>query len=340
MKNKIKFKHTSFFVLGLLLWLFMGFSYGSADYYSYESYFERTASGIDVFAVEPGYIFLNLIAYKAGLNFTGFLAIYTLIAFLLISSSLSRYAKSPNLALFAYLCYPFFLDVTQIRHFMVSAIIIYSVRFLEEFSTKNLLKFCVCIVVAATQQITALIYLLLLLSFLSTTLLKKITVYGAILLALVVHLIPRTGLFQVIMDLRDVEKIYDSGMSGIQLYLYAVFFISLISLCVFLKKKSLEDAIQTDFLLKISLISLLFIPFLLLDFQYTRFFRGVIILIYICITNLLSTYRYIQDRALFKFIFVFLLSAVGLKLFGPSSGYYDYVTYPILSNNHFFEFIF
>lgn len=333
-------KKHCYFIL-IVLWILMGFSYGTADYGSYESYFERTASGAEVLSVEPGYIFLNYLADKVGLNYKGFLAIYSLIAFLLIGSTLKRYAKCPNFVLFAYFCYPFILDVTQIRHFMVSAIVIYAIRFLEYFSLKNLFKYLVCILIASTQQITAIIYFLLLLAYIpSLSLLKNICLVGSASLLFLVRLIPNTQVFHVIMGLRNAEKIYEFGMSGSQLLLYIVFYLTLLLLCIVMSKRTTNYFNGSEILHKVCYLSFLLIPFLLLDFQYTRFFRGIIILIYIYLTNILSSFKSVQDRKVSLLLMLFMFFAVGFKIFGPHSGYYSYLTSPIFSNNYIFGFLF
>lgn len=339
LRSKNRRKSVLFFAI--LLWLLMGFSSGTSDYYMYESYFVRSAAGIDVVSVEPGFILLNRFASRIGLDFVCFLALYSLIAFCLIGSAISRYARFPNLVLFAYFCYPFILDITQIRHFMVSAIVIYSVRYLEEFSVRNALKYSLCVLIASTQQITAFIYLFFLLAYIpSLSLLKKISIWGSIALIFCVQSIPNTVLYSAIIGLRDAEKVYDVGMSGSQLYLYVGFFLFLIGSCVLFRKQSLYSFFQNDVLYKVCLISVLFIPFLSLDFQFTRFFRGVIILIYIYITNVFGTQKSMQNKTSLTIIFVILLFAVGFKLFGPGSGYFESLTNPVFTKNKLFSILF
>lgn len=341
LRDKYIVNNKSFIAFAIFLWILIGFSYGSADYFMYESYFERVAGGVEVKSVESGYIFLNWIAKEIGLKYSGFVAVYSFIAILLIASTLNRYAKFPKLVLLAYFCYPFFLDVTQMRHFMVSAILIFSIRYLENYSLKNLLKYCACILIASTQQITAFIYFFLILAYLpSLNFLKKVCVSFAVVLSFFIHIIPKSGLYIAIIGLREGNKDYDAGMYGAQLYLYVAFFVSLVLLATVLRRKTSYYNFQNDFLYKICLISLLFIPFLLLDFQYTRFFRGFIIIVYIYLTNVLGSQKNQQNRLAYLIFFMFALFAVGLKLFGPSSGYYNLLTYPILNNNYFFEFLF
>lgn len=341
LKNKNIFKNKSFIAVGICLWILIGFNYGSADYFMYESYFERVADGVEVLSVEPGYVFLNWIANEAGLKYAGFVAIYSFAAITLIASTLNRYAKYPKLVLLAYFCYPFLLDITQMRHFLVSAIVIFSIRYLENYSLRNLLKFCACILIASTQQITAFIYIFLLLAYFpSLNLLKNVCIWGAVLLSFFVNLVPQSSLYLAIIDLREVDKIYDAGMSGTQLYLYVTFFVLLILLGAVLRRKTSYYNFENDFLYKICLISLLFIPFLLLDFQFTRFFRGVIIIVYMYLTNVFSSQINQHNRLVYLILFIFVLFAVGFRLFGPSSGYYNTLTYPIFNNNYFFEYIF
>lgn len=331
--RKVIRNNKSFIIIALLLWIIIGFSSGTADYYQYSEFFDRVASGFELLSVEYGYVFLISMASKLGMDYPQFISIYTFIAILLIALTVIRYAKKPSLVLLFYFCYPFFLDVTQLRHFMISAIVIYAIKYLEKFSIRNLIIYILCILIASTQQITAFIYLLMLIVYLpSNRIFTIICLWGSIVLSLFVTLLPNTVLFKAIVGLRNVDKYYASGMNGMQLYLYVSFFLLLIIICLFLARKHTETVLRYGLLHKICFVSLLFIPFLLLDFQYTRFFRGVIVLLYIYLTNLL----YSKNNAIFQFIrilIVILMISVSIKLFGPGSAYYKTLTLPIIESN-------
>lgn len=328
-----------FYIVACTMWVIMGFSTGHADYINYESYFDRISSGIDVLAVEPGFTLLMKIASTYGLSYIAFQALFALVGFILIGSTLYRYSFRKVAVLFAYFCYPFLLDITQMRQFMVAAIVIFSIRYLEKFSIKNLILFIAVLMISSSIHISSFIYLALLLSYIKDE--KKllryvlIAAFGFILIGGVVL---NSGFYQAIINLRGSDIDYEKGMSGIQLVLYLVFYSLLVFFCVYLhnKKTSRTNCIENDFLYRVCLCTIMFIPFILLDFQFTRLFRTTIIILYIYILNGTLNVGYANKR-LYSFVFFTLVLAVGFRLFGPRSGYYQTLTMPILNSNVLFN---
>ena len=122
------------------------------------------------------------------------------------------------------MCYPFLLDVAQIRHFMAISIFTFSVRYLESYSKKNLIKYIFLIVIAASQQIMAIAFLAYLLVYLID---QKKAAKIAIMLTIInmfgCKYILQTSLVQKIFSLRDKTVDYASGYSNSQLFMYACF---------------------------------------------------------------------------------------------------------------------
>ena len=137
----------SFVFLFIILWILIGFNFKNPDYEYYENLFSRATQGVSYHAVETGFWYIVKFAAKIGVSYSLFLKIYTLIALLLISSSIIKYTEKPSLVLVLYMCYPFLLDVAQIRHFMAISIFTFSVRYLESYSKKNLIKYIFLIVI-------------------------------------------------------------------------------------------------------------------------------------------------------------------------------------------------
>ena len=106
--------------------IFIGFNLKNPDYEYYENLFSRATQGVSFHAVETGFWYIVKFAAKIGVSYSLFLKIYTLIALLLISSSIIKYTEKPSLVLVLYMCYPFLLDVAQIRHFMAISIFTFS----------------------------------------------------------------------------------------------------------------------------------------------------------------------------------------------------------------------
>ena len=330
----------SFVFLFIILWILIGFNFKNPDYEYYENLFSRATQGVSYHAVETGFWYIVKFAAKIGVSYSLFLKIYTLIALLLISSSIIKYTEKPSLVLVLYMCYPFLLDVAQIRHFMAISIFTFSVRYLESYSKKNLIKYIFLIVIAASQQIMAIAFLAYLLVYLID---QKKAAKIAIMLTIInmfgCKYILQTSLVQKIFSLRDKTVDYASGYSNSQLFMYACFYGILIILCVFLQKINNVDKTNRSFLYKICMYSTLFIPFLMIDFQYTRLFRGSILVIYIFITQQIYSLKK-SDKLIVTIGLLFIMILVAIKLFGKGSGYFETLTMPIFQNNEILYFLF
>lgn len=121
--------------------------------------------------------------------------------------------------------------------------------------------------------------------------------------------------------------------------MYACFYGILIILCVFLQKINNVDKTNRSFLYKICMYSTLFIPFLMIDFQYTRLFRGSILVIYIFITQQIYSLKK-SDKLIVTIGLLFIMILVAIKLFGKGSGYFETLTMPIFQNNEILYFLF
>lgn len=331
----------SFVFLFIILWVLMGFNFENPDYEYYENLFVRANQGISYHAVETGFWYIIKFAAKIGFSYSLFLKIYTLIALLLISDSIVKYTEKPSLVLVLYMCYPFLLDVAQIRHFMAIAIFTFAVRYLESYSKKNLIKYVVLIIIAASQQIMAIAFFAYLLVYLID---QKKAAKIAIILTIInmfgCKYILQTSFVKKIFSLRDKTIDYAGGYSNSQLFMYVCFYGILIILCVFLRRANNRDKSNNSFLYKICLYSTLFIPFLMIDFQYTRLFRGSILVIYIFITQQINDLKKNNNKLIVTMGLMLLMILVTIKLFGKGSAYFETLTMPVFQNNDILYFLF
>mgnify|MGYP000423001713 FL=1 len=149
----------------------------------------------------------------------------------------------------------------------------------------------------------------------------------------------QSSLVKKIFSLRDKTVDYTGGYSNSQLLMYACFYGILIILCVFLQKTNNVDKTNSSFLYKICMYSTLFIPFLMIDFQYTRLFRGSILVIYIFITQQINLLKK-SDKLIVTIGLLLIMILVAIKLFGKGSGYFETLTMPIFQNNEVLYFLF
>lgn len=339
--ESITLNHIYFFFSILLLWILFSFcSELIPDYRSYARVFGRLNSGIYNHSMETGYWLLCKFAVFLGLDFSVFRKIYGLIGFTLMGSTAVRYTDKPYRVFLLYLLYPFLLDLVQIRHFMACAIIIFGIRYLEEFKKENVVKYIMCVLLAMTQHSSAIVYSVFLLAYLrDIRSVMKITISVTIGFFIFGKIIKNSTLYRVILDSCGKEGAYMGGIDTRQFVLYSSFFILLSTICVFLWKNdglriiqySRNNDMYNQLLFKICMLSVVFIPLVLIDFQLTRFFRGCVFIVEIYIVKQINKVN-MPDRFFIKVFMITLFTVVFIKLFGPSSAHYGKIT-----KNVFFE---
>ncbi len=86
------------------------------------------------------------IAKSSGLKYEHFLALYSLVGFILIGNSIWKYSNKANLILLIYSICQLAIDATQVRNFFAFTILIYSFRFLFD---KKPLKYIICLIIGS-----------------------------------------------------------------------------------------------------------------------------------------------------------------------------------------------
>lgn len=322
----------SFIVLFFIGWYLFGANQYSVDIDNYRNlYYRATLGGQSVY--EPGFYMLCAFFNECGMSFEFFLKIYGSIAFILIGSTIIRYSKHPGMVMIAFMLYPFLLDCAQIRHFMAYAIFIFAIRYLEQFSIKNIILFVIFIFISISFQITAIAFIIFLLSYISKSKIAYLCGIAVSGLFIMGSALKYSGLYIYIMNLRDKGSIYEDSTPLGQLIMYCVFYGLISYFALHIPKTKNRDksyVIDNNVLIRISLLSLIFIPLLTIDFQYTRLYRACLIPVYLSATNNIGINQNNIKRELSYLILFMTLIAVSLKLFGPSGGYYKTLTAPIL----------
>ena len=339
-KHKERYiKFSGLFVVSVLfMWSWMAFSTNNADYYYYQTMFTRIQHGVTYYAVESGFYYLCKLAVSIGLEYETFLVIYSGVAFLLISNSLLKYTKKPVFVLFLYFCYPYILDIAQIRHFMACAIFLYAIRYLEEFSIKNLIKYIACVLIATSQQLIAFAFFIFLLVYVKDSRkIIKIALLAMTFLFVGNRLLLNTSIYRSILGLRDAEIAYAGGLSISHFIQYGAFFTFLLCFSFYIYRKKLNP---NNMLFKICMLSAIYIPLMLIDFQFTRFFRSSLFVIYVYIIERLDGLKNKNNQVVLEIALSVCLLGVGIVLFGFGSGYFESMTVPIFTENSFWNQIF
>lgn len=130
----------------------------------YVENFEGIRTGGEDASFEPGYQLLVYWASILGLDYGAFHFVMTAVALLLIGKTILDFCDQPGLAMFAYLCFPFIWDVTQVRNFYAMALILFSMRYLLVEQRASPAKYALTILLATMFHVTSAFYLLFLLA--------------------------------------------------------------------------------------------------------------------------------------------------------------------------------
>lgn len=344
--SKSRLRYVLFFIS---IWILIGFNTGNADSSQYVAMFNAAKAG-NFYYAERGFLYLCMIVGKMGFNYQVFLAVYSLIALLLISDFIKHNTDYPSLALLLYGIFPFLFDAVQIRNLMAEAIFLYALKYLKKFNVKNLLKYIGLILLASTQHTIALSYLVFLFVYFKD---KKRIAFFSLSANCAVIVLYKTFLGQILMAITSNRLNYSfadtltplSTIIKYSLYYGACVVIGLFSchrkMAVLRKNNkdstNTESILETDFWSKVIIISICLIPFIIADGNYTRLFRNCLLIIYCKGLDRVNYYAY-KDY-FFVFVAVIAIAVLGcLMNFVPGIYYYDTVTYPIFHNNLVFEF--
>lgn len=134
------------------------------DRIHYVDNFQGIRTGGENASFEPGYQLLASWGSMLGLDYGTFHFVMTAVALLLIGKTILDLCDQPGLAMFAYLCFPFIWDVTQVRNFYAMALILFSMRYLLVEQRASPAKYALTILLATMFHVTSAFYLLFLLA--------------------------------------------------------------------------------------------------------------------------------------------------------------------------------
>lgn len=340
----------------VLLWIISSFTYGNADetiYISRYTNIEAWKSNTELL-----YYYLIKFANSINLNYVQFKMLTSTIQLALISSTVLKYSKKPNLVIVFYFIFPFMMNVAQMRNALATSIFIFSLRFLIEdlhrdslirkrLLTTNELKYIIGIVIASFIHTSAIFWLLLLIPLKFN---EKIVTISTIMISCSVAFFNPSTLNKILSLFGTSTRIgayTTEAYSSTRLLLLngALFRTCLFALVVFMfifyLKTFGELSDEIYFLLKVNTILLTVLP--IIYFYTPEMYRAQVdtsILIYILGFNTLSDVKKNGIIPLKNFVIFFIITSLSLSslYFLIIRGNFESVFYPIFNNNSFLEY--
>lgn len=255
-----------------VFWIFSVFNYANADYDNYRLIYEYYIPNGAGLAVMPdfGFYLLCKLAISMGITFAVFRGIYITIALIIFVKGIDYLSYRNKNIYILYAFFPFCIDVVQFRFFMATAIMLYALRFLNE---KKAIAYVVLILIGATQHSSAVTYLLFLLSYMDYNKLKN-WVFGLTVVMSTVFLVMPSILVRLFGNVFSQLNVYLS-FNAYTIYLFAIHLVMALFAVVWNRKMSTKEKTDMNiFLQKAMLIMVCLTPFIILDDNFTRLYRG------------------------------------------------------------------
>lgn len=255
-----------------ILWFFSVLNYANVDYDNYRliyEYYIPNGAGLSVMP-DFGYYFLCKLGISIGLNFVTFRGIYITVALLFFVSGINYLSLNNKNVYVLYAFFPFCLEVVQFRFFMAVALMIYALRFLYE---KKMIAYVLFIIIGAIQHSSSLVYLLFLLSYMDYKRLKRFVLYLTVGISGVFLVVPSL-LSRLFGKFFSQLNIYLS-LNSYTIYLFVIHLVMAVFAVVWNRKIAIKEETKMNiFLQKALLIMICFTPFIMLNQNFTRLYRG------------------------------------------------------------------
>ena len=143
----------------LFAWIIFSYSINVAD----REVYKMKYINYDKWSSATEFLFNKIMTVSNGwgLEFQTFITIIGLIFLLILFVTAYRLSDNFCLVIALYFLFPFVMDVVQIRFFLASVIIIFGFQFIfkENVSVKDNILWCICVIVAASFHLSAILFL-------------------------------------------------------------------------------------------------------------------------------------------------------------------------------------
>lgn len=335
-QRSFDFKKIPFVLVLFVAFVSAVFCYDNADYYSYTLIYDYyTPRGLsDGQLVDFGFVVLCKLFYNLGCSYETFRGIYISIACVIMYKSIQYFTDNSKLPIMLYLVFPFALDIVQMRYMFALSIVIYSLRFLKE---GKISKYIIGVIIASTQQLVAIFYLLLIITVIEDKKAVKILKI-AFPLELMFFFVFSSFLNSFILgNFSHYNSYLSYGQYSRGL---ALLYIVMAGVLIYLTQAQHyhKEKSNIDFAKSVVLISLLFVPFIFINENFTRLYRGMIPFVYIGLANSKKIFCKKTDNLLVTIFYCAVMFYIHLS---PHNVYHwEHVFLPLFTKNYFWEHLF
>ena len=144
----------------LFMWILMGWNHSTADY---SVYLTRYTHPEIYKTLEPLYVLLQNLGQSLGMDYNLFLIAMSFLFLFIRMLAIRKLSNKPNIVIALYLMFPFIMDITQVRMFYATSLILLGLVFLLKNTKKDNLIFMAFVLMATSIHAACIFYGLLLL---------------------------------------------------------------------------------------------------------------------------------------------------------------------------------
>lgn len=348
-------KHSKIIAIFLLLfmWLLFWGNTMNPDYDFYANLYLDIARGAIVFDkvnIEPGLVLIMKLCSLLGLNYNGFLALTSLCCYLMIHATVKLYCRNYNYVYLLYFIFPFFLDVIQIRNFIVMSILIYSIKYLYNGTVRDkIICFVLLLIASAFHRISLAYFPILFIDAKKRNLLVYIIAVCSITFSILFLLnnkeIPLLSSYieRLIGYVKYQAYFQNKARLGSILFCYLQFISFMMvlfsrRLCLKCTHESHNVIIYryVRLLYYVNLLSFIYLPFLILNVNFTRLIRNITLLNYIVFANTNSIISKSEVKLLYNICVLILVLSYFVILILPQK---EEIIKSIMFDNIFYNLI-
>lgn len=302
----------------VMLIILMGGNTKNADYLTYQWLYDaRISYG------EPGYRLVTKIGSTLGLNYNWFRLVIVACTILLLKSGINKLTPYSAEFMALYFIYPFFLDLIQLRNFIMMAFVVYAAHFLLKKDYKDIFLAVVFILVGASFQSLGLLFLLVIPLFLfDNHQFGKAIIIITVIAFSVLLMIPQVsrGLLYMLnqvslpgLDQLSKYFVHKVRFGYMPFWLFGVFELSwtYFSYLFLIRNKTIDANKQNIawIAFNFTVIGIITMPFYTFEFSFARALRDIVPFIYVTFLNTKVTFK---DKTYFRLcyrivFFMFLL---------------------------------
>lgn len=144
----------------LFMWILMGWNHSVADY---SVYLQRYNYPEIYGTMEQLYVFFQDIGKSLGLNYDSFLIVMTFVFLLIRYFAIFGLSRKHNCIIALYMLFPFIMDITQLRMFYASSIVLLGLFFYKKYNYKKrgAFVFCVFNIIATLIHAASVVYFII-----------------------------------------------------------------------------------------------------------------------------------------------------------------------------------